>query len=256
MDAKCRAAFPEIERRIKAGGRILEVLQPRERFPDYNVLSKFLESNPDFDARYRAAFREREAGPNAIGQAATYSDRELRRAAADLLQDNRRDISTLRVTPGGPHVQTLLRARFRDPELRCSVETAVTARRARLHIVHGRPLVTAPPLVPAPAIIVRIAPRQGEQLASSLSQNEIWRLAAAALPKTLDRDMRDDIIAEIAIEVLEGNLSAHLIASEAKRFVREYNRKFSPYQFASLDKSVAFDSTLSFVDSLTTDAWE
>lgn len=254
MHAKCVAAFGEIERRIKAGGRILEVLQPRVSFPDFNVLTRFLRENPEYDARYRAAFRERESGPNAIGQAAKYSDRELRRAAVDLMMNDTRHISTRHVSSTGPHVATLKKAGRRNPELAVAIESAIAMRRARLPGLPGprfTPTVTL--TIPAPKII---RPDPSARLASSLSENDIWRLAVAALPKSLDRDMRDDVASAIVLAVLEGNLSPELIASEAKRFVRNHNNEFSPYRFASLDKQVSFDSTLSFVDTLTTDAWE
>jgi hypothetical protein len=257
MHRKCVEAFPEIEHRIKAGASILDALQPREAFPDYSTFTRFLKANPEYDARYRAAGRVRQSSPNARRNGPQYSPAELRQAATALmLSDARTEIHTSRLAPGGIHAQTLLRARFRDPDLLVAVESAVVARRTRLQMtVGGRPKID-------PANVRLIAPPKilesdpTARLASALSQNDIWRLAAAALPKHLDRNVRDDIIGEIAVAVLAGDLAPHMIQPAAKRFVRDHNKNFSPYQFASLDKSLSFDSTLNVIDTLTSDAWE
>ena len=227
MDAKCRGAFDDIVRGIKAGGRILEVLQPRKRCPDYNVLSRFLKSNPEFDARYRAAFREREAGPNAIGQAASYSERELRRAAADLMLNDTRHISTAHVSPTGPHAATLLKASHRDAELRAAVETAIMARRARLRL-------PGPKFVPTTVRVTVPAKQDGGPriVPPSLSSNELWQLAIAALPARLDSAMRNDVAADIIVAVLQGDLSPDQINGEAHRFISAHNRMFSIYRNA------------------------
>lgn len=238
--------FDEIERRIIAGGAIVDVLASGDTFPESRSWYMFLKAHPDYDARYRAAFRAREAGPNARGIVPKYSDRELQRAAADLLMSDKRYASIGHVVPEGPHTRTIMEARARSPELRAAVEHAIVVRRARLGL-------SGPRFNPA-AATASMAPDQTCRL-KVWSSNEIWRLAAAALPKTLDRDTRDDVIADIAMEVLEGKLSPHLIGKRAGEFLRAHNKKFSTFTTRSLDAPLTSDSTMTLLDTLTTSDW-
>jgi hypothetical protein len=252
--SKALAAFDEIERRIIAGGAILQILNSdRSQFPDYESFSRFLKARPEYDARYRAAGRARQAGPNALRQGPAYSARELRRAATALmLSDARQEIHTSRITPGGPHAQTLLRARFRNPDLLVAVESAVVARRTRLHLVNGRPKIDpANVRVIAPSTMtVRGMMLAGERHASALSQNDLWRRAVAALPRALDRDARDDIAGAIVLALLEGTIDFSMITSEARRLLSIHNRdRFYPNKI-SMDEPFSADNSLTLADVL------
>jgi hypothetical protein len=253
--------FDEIARRIESGEGIHEILGSSSKFPAYSGFRKFLSESPEHDCRYRAAHRVRQAGPNARDHGAKYSTAELRRAAVDLLLDERREIWNKRITPHGPKVTTLKLAASRDPDLRATVDHAILTRRHRLGIKAGPRFIPSSEvtLIAPPSKAIKIPTLRslpGERFAVSLSGNELWRLAIAAIPKGLDVDVRNDVAADIVAAVLSGDLSPNQIALEAKRFLRAHNRKFSQFEFASLDKSVAFDSTLSFVDTLSSDAWE
>jgi hypothetical protein len=252
--AKALAVFDDIERRIIAGAGILEVLNSDRRlFPDYSNFAKMLKAHPDLDARYRAAGRARQAGPNALRQGPAYSASELRRAATALMLSNaRNEIHTSRLSPGGIHTQTLLRARFRNPDLLVAVERAVAARRTRLHLVNGRPKINpANVRVIAPStMIVRGMMLAGERHAAVLSQNDLWRRAVAALPKALDRDARDDVAGAIVLAILEGDIDISIIGSEARRLLTIHNReRFDPDK-KSLDAPLGADSAFSLADVL------
>ncbi|KIZ41441.1 MULTISPECIES: hypothetical protein [Rhodopseudomonas] len=252
--AKALAAFDEIERRIIAGGAILQILNSdRTRFPDYTAFAKFLKTHPEFDARYRAAGRTRQAGPNALRQGPAYSANELRRAATALMLSNARgEVHTSRLAPGGIHTQSLLRARFRNPELLVAVESAVVARRTRLHLVNGRPKIDPANvrLVAPSTMTVRGLMLAGERHAAALSQNDLWRRAVAVLPRALDRDARDDIASAIVLAILEGAIDISMIASEAQRLLTIHNReRFDPNR-KSLDAPIGADSAFSLADVL------
>jgi hypothetical protein len=252
--AKALAAFDEIERRIIAGGAILQILNSdRSQFPDYSAFLKFLKARPEFDARYRAAGRARQSGPNALRQGPAYSASELRRAATALMLSNaRNEIHTSRLSPDGIHTQTLLRARFRNPDLLVAVESAVAARRTRLHLVNGRPKIDpANVRVIAPStMIVRGMMLAGERHAAALSQNDLWHRAVAVLPRALDRDTRDDIASAIVLAVLEGAIDISMIGSEARRLLTIHNReRFDPDR-KSLDAPLGADSAFSLADVL------
>ena len=255
---KAIAAFDEIERRIVAGGAIYDILNSdRARFPAYEQFRRFLKSSPEHDARYRAAGRARQAGPNALRQGPAYSATELRRATTALmLSDARGEIHTSRLSPGGPHTQTLLRARFRDPELLVAVESAVVARRTRLHLVNGRPKIDPANVVGVPASgLIKcdtVSYLPGERLAAALSSDDLWRLAFDALPKNIDPDARNDIAADLVVAVLEGRIGAHEIRNHVGDFKTAHYRKISSRQnTSSLDEPVYSDSTVTLGDLLT-----
>lgn len=252
--AKALAAFAEIERRIIAGGAILEILNSdRCQFPDYMSFQKFLKARPEFDARYRAAGRGRQAGPNALRHGPMYSASELRRAATALmLSDAGGEIHTSRLSHGGIHTQTLLRARFRNPDLLVAVESAVAARRTRLHLINGRPKIDPANvrLIAPSTMTVRGIVLAGERHAAALSRNDLWRRVVTALPKALDRDARDDVAGAIVLAILEGDIDISMVASEASRLIASHHRERFQNNVISIDTPLQFDSTFSLADVL------
>lgn len=94
--AKALATFDEVERHLIGGSGILTILNSdRSRFPDYNSFSRFLQAYPEFDARYRAAGRARQAGLNALNHGPAFSVFETRRASAAKLLSNNRNSNEL-----------------------------------------------------------------------------------------------------------------------------------------------------------------
>lgn len=240
---KSRAAFDEIERRIIAGAAILGILNSdRRRFPDYTSFKRFLRANPEFDARYRAAGRKRQAGPNALGQGPAYSATELQRAATELLLSNDRAIYAKRIGSAGPHTATLMRARFRDPGLLVAVESAVVQRRSRLGIVNGRPKVD--PSNVRLAAPVRAAP-------ASLSSDELWRRAISCLPSGLDADLKNDLAADLVVLMLEGRASPQDLAKHVPAVLAEHRKRFDiSRRHSELDAPIGGDSSLLLVDMI------
>lgn len=247
--------FEEIERRIVAGGAILDILAAGETFPDFTSWRKFLAAYPDYDARYRAAFRRREAGPNARGIVPKYSNEELRQAAAELATSEVRYISVNRIG-SGPHARTLMKARHRNSDLCAAIENSLVARISRLKIKDGpmfRPL-TSGIVLPTR----RTAPRVYEKfvLKRALSQNEIYAAVDAAVPRYFAPYDRDDIIAQTVLEVIEDELDVDMIAIVAKEIISDhFNRARRTSRTKSLDQPLFSDSTLTLSDMITT-GWE
>jgi hypothetical protein len=242
--------FNEIERRIIAGGAVSDVLASGPSFPDDRSFRLFRLAHPDYDARYRAALRAREAGPNARGIVPKYSDQELKEAAEKLAATGTRYISIKRIAPNGPHTSTLMAARYRNAELCAVIEKAMITRIVRLKIKDG-PLFK--PLTPGLILPRRRTPRvvyQKHLLVSSLRQNDIFALADAAVPKYLSPFDRDDIIAQTVLEVIEDDLDLDMVASVAKEITAEHYREKFGRDVVSIDKSLRVDSTFTLADVL------
>lgn len=244
--------FDEIERLIIAGGAINDILDHSPpTFPDYHSLWKFLKARPEYAARYRAAFRIREAGPNARGIAPKYTDAELRQAAAELAATSTRYVSITRVAKNAPHARTLMKARARGGDLCALIESAMLTRITRLRIMDG-PIFK--PLTPGLVVPRRKAVRRIYEkyvLKRSLSQNEIYAAVDAAVPRYFAPYDRDDIIAQTVLEVIEDGIELRMIASVAREIITDhFNTMRLSSKTRSLDAPVFADSHLNFGDTI------
>jgi hypothetical protein len=164
-----------------------------------------------------------------------------------LIEEHGMTVKTaLASNPDYPSPSTFRNALDTHAALRARYDSAV-ARQTVNRFIATRSAMPAPALIRSNITVIL----PGERLAASLSSNHLWRVAIASLPTNLDPDMRNDVAADIVVAVLSGDLSPHQIASEANRFIRAHNKKFSQFEFASLDKSVSIDSTFTLGDTLT-----
>ena len=74
----------------------------------------------------------------------------------------------------------------------------------------------------------------------ALSQEQLYALVAAAVPKNLPPITRDDIICDMVLAVLDGQLAVGDLRARAKEFVREHWRMFGTLRDLSLD-ALMFD---------------
>lgn len=75
----------------------------------------------------------------------------------------------------------------------------------------------------------------GEALNAALGQNTLYAAALAAVPTSLPRHVRDDVISSIVLAVLEGEFTQADIAKNAKRFVSAHYRDSEFHSLQSLD---------------------
>lgn len=80
---------------------------------------------------------------------------------------------------------------------------------------------------------------------------DLFAVVSKHVPKHLDRTARDDIISEIVLAVLTGEIAQDDIAKSVKEFVKRHNKRFSPWEFASLDAQIGDDSDFSLGDMAT-----
>lgn len=95
----------------------------------------------------------------------------------------------------------------------------------------------------------------GEALETALGKNTLYAAAVAAVPRTLPRDVRMDVVSAIVLAVLEGEFAEADIASEAKRFVTAHYRMFDQFKHRSLDAVIPGTENLRLGDTIASDAF-
>lgn len=230
--------FDAIVRLVEEGATILGALKSQPEFPSYPTFSTVLKARPDLAARYREANRIRQAGPNARSRGVDYSRDEIFHAA-EAIRDIQGKIKTK--IGGGPHWETLRVRLAQDASLNEVVASSLELRnRARL----------------AQRVVVEKRVYEVGLLNRGLHQIDAYRAAVSSLPRGLELDIRDDIVAEIVIDVLAGKLGVDEIEFEAREYMREHFRQFSVHAFKSLDEeNWSGEDKTSFVDNITADDW-
>lgn len=90
----------------------------------------------------------------------------------------------------------------------------------------------------------------GAPSSTVLYQNAIYAAAHAAVPRGLPSDIRDDVISEIVVAVLCGDILESEIAASAKRFVTAFYRQFDRFKTISLDAPIPGTDGLRLIDTL------
>lgn len=90
----------------------------------------------------------------------------------------------------------------------------------------------------------------GKTLKTALLQNDLYAEASRQVPAGLPGFIRDDIISDIVIAVLDGEISAADIALKAKGIMKAYWRQFGDQRFVSLDATMP-GTDLKRIDLLT-----
>lgn len=101
--------------------------------------------------------------------------------------------------------------------------------------------------VAAPAIVVAAGAGSGAYL---------YERASRAVPSTLPRDMRDDVIGEMVLAVLEGRLLPADVERRAAEFVRaSFRADHNKWGDVSLDWSPFSDGAVPLIERVTTGLW-
>lgn len=93
----------------------------------------------------------------------------------------------------------------------------------------------------------------GELLQGQLFQNAIYAAADRALSKAIDPDVRSDIITDITIAVLEGEIAFDDISDQADFYRKEQARVFGSRNIASLDEQLFGDGAATRMEYLRVD---
>jgi hypothetical protein len=81
------------------------------------------------------------------------------------------------------------------------------------------------------------------------SPEEVYRRAIAALPSGLPRFIRDDVVSNLCLAILEGQINVNDMAAQARVFLRAYNRDYDTFQTVSLDVLIPGTKT-TYLDAL------
>jgi hypothetical protein len=81
------------------------------------------------------------------------------------------------------------------------------------------------------------------------SPEEVYRIALAALPSGLPRDVRDDVVNSLCLAILVGEINVKDTASKAKEFLRAHNREHDNFKTVSLDVLIPGTKT-TYLDAL------
>jgi hypothetical protein len=82
---------------------------------------------------------------------------------------------------------------------------------------------------------------------------DIFSLIRSAVPETLPRQIRDDVIGAMALAVVEGKLRTADICKRVREFIAAQYRQFSKYGPISLDARLFEDGNATLLDRLSTD---
>ena len=85
----------------------------------------------------------------------------------------------------------------------------------------------------------------------TLRRDELFSLVMAAVPKNLPDFIRDDVVTDIIVAVLERKISVENINVEARKFVTSYHREAGTYKTISLDATMAGRDGFRMIDTIT-----
>lgn len=84
--------------------------------------------------------------------------------------------------------------------------------------------------------------------------DDIFALLRSAVPATLPRQIRDDVIGKMALEIFEGKLRPADIGRRVREYVAAQFREFSNFGRVSLDARLYDDGNATLLDRLSTEA--
>jgi hypothetical protein len=84
--------------------------------------------------------------------------------------------------------------------------------------------------------------------------NAIFQAANAAVPRTLPEHIRADVIAALALGVLERRFTINDLPAEAKREIAAHNRMFDRFKTVSLDAPMPGTDDMRRIDTIAADA--
>ena len=210
-------------------------------------LHRFVATSPEFAAAYDAAL---EAGGGRRGARAIY-DRALDWEGALEAFGNGQSIELACDGTGRPTPAQWFHRQRHDAGFRARV--AVERKRHRRDAELRRDLRDAERRRQREAERAERAIPVGERFRAALSQNEIYAAVNAAVPLGLPSHVRDDVLGEMVLAVLEGELDLDAVPAKAREYLRRYDRASERWKLVSLDTPIAGTDDLRLVDMMSTE---
>ena len=207
--------WDEIATRIEAGAKIGQHSSNRQGLPDHSIILRQRRIDPAFAARI---------DPILTARRMHHADFDAA-AVLDLIRQGA-EVKNSPPQPGMPTYSTIKTRRKRDNAFASAYEIALTERRRR-------------------------AANRGKL--SRLSRDAGWVAAQSAVPMTMDRDLRDEVVAEISLMICSGEVG---IDGDLKTAWKACRTKLSRprWKESSLDAPIAGTDGLKRVDLLRSDA--
>lgn len=282
---KCEEHFESILMALRGGLSTSQALKSNPDFPNHNCLCAYMRKNPHQRFRMDQAVKASKEVREQLAVAKRHLVEILDRVAGGMTEaqacegivavhnfrgyvdrnpDARKALDEAREErERGPH------ARYRRQLHRYSeddYETVLAAIRAAKGKSIRKVFAGLPDRLPGRQLIyarVRRDPNfaarfgeacRGRQTKVATTSGDLASIVERHVPKHLDPTARDDIKAEIIMAVLTGEIEQADIAKSVKEFTKRHNRKFSPWEFASLDKPLGDDGDFSLGDMATSNA--
>jgi hypothetical protein len=154
-------------------------------------------------------------------------------------------------------MDTILHSYRRDAERRVSSAIRMSALRRDGEFV--RRMLAAKSAYPRRPSKLRKVVAVGETLTAAVLRDELYAAASAVVSERLERHVRQDIIVDLVLAVLEGTVQLADLPRSAKEFTNRYWKMFGRYGAVSLDAPIYRGSTLTIGGTLSGDAqhyWE
>lgn len=218
--------FDAIVALIRGGMTGNEACSTRPEYPSYRSLSEWATKHGRME-EVRAAWQTREKSDAArMRTNVKYTDADWQ-AVLDVFEryprKSQRDLDATLRAAGLPCRDLIKYKRRRDEAFDARFKAVANLKRKRA----GRP----DPAPPKPVY------RSG-QLRSALLRDPFFAAAYAAMPRTLDPDIKNDVVADIVLAVLSGAIHVSEIATQAQNYIRDHNRRFARADVSSLDVRV------------------
>jgi hypothetical protein len=210
--------------------------------PSYRTLCVRAEREPEFAARLKAAQGQRRRG----GGHHKYFEENYNNAISLIKKTSLAFYKRVARDRGLPCTRTVWVNTTKNHEFRtrygAAVEVAVSSelRRSRTERLARKQEWRAK--------------KHAQHPKTALLSNDLYQRVNATIPKGLEPETREDVISDVILAVLSGEIGDHEIATRCAEFVKRHNRNFSPYETTSLDAPI-FDGPKSsnMLDHLTTD---
>jgi hypothetical protein len=282
---RCERHFNAILRAVETGLTVSAALQSNSSFPNHNCFCAYLRKNPHQRFRLDGAIQASEAIRLQREKARKYFD--------EIVEAIRNGATEVEACEGIVAVHNFRGYVDRNPDARKALDEAREARensagaryRRRLHTyteqnydavlaairaAKGKSIrkvfAVLPEELPGRQLIyarVRRDPTfaarfgeacRGRDTKVATTSGDLVARIEKLVPKHLDPAARDDIAADIVMAVLTGEIDQSDIAKSVKEYTKRFNKKFSSWEFASLDKPLGDDSDTTLGDMATSNS--
>lgn len=93
----------------------------------------------------------------------------------------------------------------------------------------------------------------GVALKRVLNSNELFRAVNQAVSANLPPHVRDDVIQNMILAILEGELTLSEVRSKSRQYLRDYDRATERWKTVSVDQTIAGTEDLKLLDRLSTE---